>query len=733
MSEQIVAVSVDKIQTFLTEAIHSHVQEKQTEEATLRSIVNSSNQISKGFFEAIKNKFPEESKEMLLKCSGVCVFRCKQSELELENKLNELFVDYYKESQGQKQIRWTYFPSGKLNNIDAIQKAKKCLKQSKNWNKILEKNKELLFDFCAVQEKKDNKQNNCEAEKEFPRFVKDINALGKTEENEQEDKKRFRIAVLKADLDGMGKMFKNISEYEKYKRISQILNEEISLEGLHRAACKCAPGEKDGWLFPLYIAGDDIFFAVAVENLICGINVCREMMQTVNQKIQKSGNAAKLSISIGVEITLNRQPIRYYLEMVEAQLKHAKSSNPTKDLLNFLVMKISICNLTFFDMNYKQIEEDKKALQCLKGKKRGCKCENCEKKSKIDKSLQSNPIWSSFLTDVKALNYIRHSENECSELLGKPSFFYTLLEDILSDEIQQDNVKYFNHVLYHLLPKYFEASNPRIRKMELILNNSLISQLYKKEGIILNEDTKHRFETYLRLMLLFCDTRFHISAKEEWKQYEKRYGKNKKEIYCHLFERPRTYLYENCLIKKKPDENPDENSDKKPDKNEELTNVFVKETSIDVIRQFVKKEYRKDIHKTVKKECKKIIRIEGYQKLVLEKSMFFRLRQVDSISIEKAAKIIEMRNPSTPEEEERIKVLNEERKKNGKLPNRLYFEKDIFCKIAEDKEVWNPDFVDSLMLFYQYNEMVIKFKSMDSKKEDLSHEKHYKNKSKKPF
>ena len=36
MVEQIVALSVDKIQTFLTEVIHSHVQEKQTEDATLK-------------------------------------------------------------------------------------------------------------------------------------------------------------------------------------------------------------------------------------------------------------------------------------------------------------------------------------------------------------------------------------------------------------------------------------------------------------------------------------------------------------------------------------------------------------------------------------------------------------------------------------------------------------------------------------------------------------------------
>ena len=85
MNEQIVALSVDKIQTFLTEVIHSHAQEKQTEDATLRGIINSSYQVSKGFFEHIHNKFPEFDNYVLLKCSGVYVFRCTLSEAELES------------------------------------------------------------------------------------------------------------------------------------------------------------------------------------------------------------------------------------------------------------------------------------------------------------------------------------------------------------------------------------------------------------------------------------------------------------------------------------------------------------------------------------------------------------------------------------------------------------------------------------------------------------------------
>ena len=39
MKKQVVALSVEKVQTFLTEVIRSHVQEKQTEDATLKGIL----------------------------------------------------------------------------------------------------------------------------------------------------------------------------------------------------------------------------------------------------------------------------------------------------------------------------------------------------------------------------------------------------------------------------------------------------------------------------------------------------------------------------------------------------------------------------------------------------------------------------------------------------------------------------------------------------------------------
>lgn len=686
MNERIVAVSVDKIQTFLTEVIHSHVQEKQTEEATLSKIIRSSHQISRDFYKSIQDIFPESAQEVLLQCSGVFIFRCLLTEAELENRLNTLFADYYRESQGQKLIRWVYFPADGLGKIEAIQEAKKRLKQTVYWGRILERNQDLLFSFCQVPEEAEDQGNIYSERVGYPAFAGDINALYRNGNETQDNKKRFRIAVLKADLDGMGAMFKNISSFEDYQKISQVLNECISLSELHKAADKLAPEGKTGWLFPLYIAGDDIFFAVAIEDLIHGIDVCRELMCTINQKIKENGISTKLDMSIGVEISFNRQPIRYYMEMVEDQLKNAKSEVVPSCLKEFLRLKISMGKLTFFDIDYGQMKERKKSLQCKFGKGRaGCRCENCRKKLEINQQLQNALIWDFFINDLKFLNFIKNSASGCAELLGKRNFFYTLLEDISNNEVRSDNIKYINHVLYHLLPSHFEDSDQKVREMEMLLNSRLLKQLCKKEGngakIILEEGTKHRFEAYLRLMLLFCDARFHILTDNGADESHKWYKQNREEICRYLFRQPREYLFEECLMKVDLG----------------LAGVFVRKV------------------KDSKREGKKFIRKEGYQRLNLDKSMFIRLRDVKHIPIAKAAEMIELHNPSMDDEKTKLQALNEARKKEGKLPNRLFFEKKYFCKIANGTGKWTSDFVDSLMLFYEYNELLMQFKKPEFK------------------
>lgn len=636
MGEQVVALSVEKVQTFLTEVIRSHVQEKQTEDATLKGIVNSSNQISKDFFESIEKQFSDVEKKILLKCSGVYIFKCDLPENELESRLNELFQEYYIASQGQKLLRWHYFPSENFDNLELIKKAKETLKQTKNWGYIIEKNQALLFQCNQVPETKEKGY-----EKKFLEvFSEDINAL-KTEKNTEE--KRFRIAVIKADLDGMGEMFKNIKECDTYQNVSKILNEHVSLEGFSKAASNYKQKRKQRWLFPFYIAGDDIFFAVAVEDLISGINVCKKLMRTINEKLQESGISIPLSLSIGVTITFNKEPIRYYMQRVEEQLKTAKSKKISGRFNVSSVMKISIGDLVFISVDKKKEEFSQK---------------------------QPIPSWEEFLEDLRLLNEIRNDKGKCSEVLGKTNYFYTLLEDISNETVRENDVTYINHVLYHLLPDYLESSDKRLREMETRLNYNLIKQLYNEKDKLDAVRRKQHFEKYLRLMILFSDVRFSIFKGKE----KKKWKENEEKLYRYLFKKPRTYLYQVCL----------------KEKDSRLTEIFVKEASLEKSRK------------------------KGYRYLVLETSMFYRLRNVESITIEKAANMIELRNSFTKEE---IRQANDIRIKNQKLPRRLYFDKKKFKNLA-DEENWTPEFVDSLMLFYRYNELVMETSKVEQEKEE---------------
>ena len=107
-----------------------------------------------------------------------------------------------------------------------FKRQRQIYKKTNNWNEIISKNRELLFSFCKAPEDEDKKRSIKIDTEKFPAFAENINALRKKENNEEankkeDDSKRFRIAILKADLDRMGAMFKNIKDYKKYRNISQ--------------------------------------------------------------------------------------------------------------------------------------------------------------------------------------------------------------------------------------------------------------------------------------------------------------------------------------------------------------------------------------------------------------------------------------------------------------------------------------------------------------------------------
>lgn len=689
MSEkQIVALSVDKVQAFLTETIHSHVQEKQTEQATLKSIMNASREISEGFHNVIKRKFPEtkvdenenkdenEDKNELLSCSGVYIFKCGLPVEAIEAKLNELFLAYYHSSQGQKLLKCVFFPEGKYDKIEAIQEAKKRLKQSGYLNERIEKNKETLFSFSTVDKKNTGVMDEEAKPMEFPMFARDINALFSKEESANEN--HFRIAVIKADLDGMGNMFKKIDGYDDYSKVSKILNDEVCLEGLHESI-KGESNGRTGWLFPFYVAGDDIFFAVSVKNLIKGIEACGNILSRINGRLEKelsrkNPTILKLSMSIGVEITFNREPIRYYMERVESQLKKAKETDPAsfgKFLKRkFIKTKISICGLTYLDIDCAELKKHKENLSY---------------------KLQAIPIWNFFRRDVKLLNYIRAEGNGYNEILGTPGFFYTLLERLSVKSVRESDMRYINSVLYHLLPRFTKALDKEKRNLELLLNAGILSQLFfkKEKGgveIVLNSNTRHRLETYLRLMLLFSDSRFGITDDADSAAEQKLYTYKDEELdnaRKYLFSKSTDYLYKEILIKE----------------DKCLTKVFANEEC------YQEKVAGRDKTGRGKRSY--------LQKLKIEKSMFVKLRELAKVSNDearrKAINMIELRNKDTKQE---IQKLNDDRKSIGKAPINLFFDKDKFWALTKENDAWNEDFVDSLMLLYKYKELTIPKKEL---------------------
>lgn len=667
---RIVALSIDKVQTFLTEVIHAQTQEKQAEEATLQNIMNASMEISIGFYQTVQEVFPKSETEELLSCSGVYIFECGLSAEEIGDRLNKLFLHFYYNSQGQKMLRCVSFPYGNLTEIEVILEAKNRLKQSDSLNEWIERNREILFSFCTVKEEKSRFEKT-----EYPLFAENINALYSAEESD--NPKRFRIAVIKADLDGMGDMFKNIKSYDDYSRVSRILNEEVSLNGLHKGVKEC-DSTRSGWVFPFYMAGDDIFFAVTAANLMNGIQICRNILKNINDRLEKVIPEKRLTMSVGAEITFNREPVRYYMDMVERQLKNAKKAW-SGSLKKFMRMKISIYGMTYLDIDYPGLKIYKKQLACThKGYR--FNCPNCKKRRAIKSDLQSIPIWNFFLTDVNRLNYLRAEENGYHKLLGTSGFYYTLLERLTDETVQENDIEYMNSVLYHLLPQFSDASDKDLQRWELLLNGGIVQQLLQLKGrgaeIVVNTDTKQRLETYLRLMLLFSDSRFQIAGNSELKEKATFQKSELENAHKYLTSKPLDYLYNTALKG-----------------NNRLREIFVDKVSYEIEKE----------EKWEKRQC--------LQRLKIEKSMFIKLRDTGKISVEKVAKMIELHNPSDLETKIKIQEQNKQRMEKGKAPCYRYFDKEKFCRAANQTGLWNEDFVDSLMLLYEYKEIEIQYKT----------------------
>ncbi|MEK4149497.1 hypothetical protein NST02_20850 [Robertmurraya sp. FSL W8-0741] len=662
MGQNVVAVSIDKVQTFLYYVLQAYIQENQANSGTLREIVNSSHLISEQFFQDIGIKgdggeFSGHINNQLLVCSGMCIFTTSLEKELITEKLDRLFIKYYENYNGQLLVKFDTFEKELSTNSDklkAIKESKERLRQKECLNYIIERNQDLLFQFCDVSKKNKLASSNVSIKK-YSDFAFDINSLFSQEESSNEN--HFRIAVIKADLDGMGSLFEQIDEYRIYKEISHLLNNYISLDYLHKKIQAYKEVEQGFKLYPLYMAGDDIFFAISAAHLMTGVKLCKEILRKLNSEINKlnklySTNIQQLSMSIGIDFTFNREPIRYYYERVQSQVEKAKnySSNIKKDIANYV--KISINDNVFRDYD---------------------KCKS---------------QWDYFRDDVAIL------KGAMKAGFATHHFLYGLLRKI-ELIIDSNDIKFSNTVLYHLLPEHLEGNNEKLRDYELLMIYTLLKKLLvEKESCSngknaefkknknkgpekkLSFELKQRKELirYVRLLLLFSRiTNDDISSPRI----------DKKKIRSTLFNKTMRYIYNESMF------------------------LSLKDKSL---KEDIG-EFRKNFAVFTCYEAPKRSSVQIYRTLQISRSMFYRFKNTYENKIEIAANMIHSLNARSKGE---IKTLENQKKVEKKAPPVLFFDIEKFLYDAHHTNLWTDDYIDTLIIFYRLKELSIRYKVITS-------------------
>lgn len=687
MGLNIVAITIDKVQTFIYHTLDVNIQQNETDNGTLNKVIHSSEIISGIFFEDIglsgnSGKFKIGKDDILLECSGMCVFLTKLTETEVIKKLDQLFQEYYISHKGQLLLKYVCFQENIETEgwkIRAIKQGKRRLMDNSCLNSIIERNANVLFAFPSLEEMKEaskkQKLHNLKMKEKalvYDGFVKAIDELDKQEdisESEASQGERFRTVVIKADLDGMGELFEQIKNFDTYKLISELLLKCISIDFLHDITKEVQIENKDFKLYPLYIAGDDIFFAVPVSQIIAGVNVCRNILGKINEKIkgyregdrlQSDLGCEALSMSIGIDFTINKEPIRYYYERVQSQMEMAKKAKSLKSGKEEI--KIAIQNYVFYSFDSELCEENKEL-----------------------------PKWNHFLHDIKCLNYMKSClKDEKGEEYELHHFFYSLLGKLTPPETYKHTLKYSTAFLYHLLPRYLGNPNKNLQETELRLLESIVGQaLVKKEKqdegkyekeLKFEDEQKKKIITFIRLLLLFTDDRFKIVKPQGIEKLQRR---DTKRIRSSLFNKTLRYLYNNNF--------------KNSDEAEKLRNIFI----------------NKDYYESDK--CKEVW---VYQTLDISTSMFMKLRNKnrDVALVGEMLDALLNQDKLEREQDQEIKgdqeiKKDQEIKEDKKKLAPFKFNKDAFCNISS--ETWK-ECIDPLMVFYKLNELSIQYKTMYS-------------------
>lgn len=515
----IVVIAIEKVQKY----IFQKIDQSHTDEKTLKNIILASGYVATDILEEIENKFelekdiPMGEGNKILWISGKVVFCSDLLKEELRNRLIELYQKIYTDYEGNIFLNYAVFPTNKMDEMAILKKADQLLKTNETKAQVIKDNSELLFRFKELETKIRNKEfENIESKDDI--FLTNMDDLVILDEKCETESSDGKIAIVKADVNNLGKIMKEISNYEEYLQLSRLLGDKISLNNFKE---KVANNEKlKNKIVPFYIAGDDIFYAIRIDAMFDSIRILHEMVEEINQIIKENSNGediVELSVAVGVVFVNNHQPIRYYRQLVEEELSEAKKNMKTEKAFNSVV---GICIASNFLYIYKE-----------------------------NLGFGENDGFYRFYKEIRDLQ----------KMMNEGVFTRTALHNFLIYlETEKDEKKQMLHALYFLKPNLQTGEISNIKEnAELYFKYYWLSHLLEKKREKQGQSERY-FETEkirkilipkLKLALLFLKEQYSVSV-EDWNyQYiisSKEISKKDQErrMRSIMFHKPINYILE---------------------------------------------------------------------------------------------------------------------------------------------------------------------------------------------
>lgn len=498
--DSVVALAVEKVQRYIFQIIDNN----QADEKTLKNIISASNDVAKDILKEIAFKFGLEENtqsgegDKILWISGKVVFFTTLPKEDIQNKLKELYQKVYTDYQGQIFLNYVVFSGDKTDKMAILREADTLLKSSTTKAQVIKDNAELLFRFEELKAKGKN-QDPVSTKGEEEIFLTNMDDLVVQDENHETDSSDGKIAIVKADINNLGKIMKGIGDYKKYSQLSNLLAEKISLHNL-KATINSEFESLKGKILPFYVAGDDIFYAVRIDALFGSIRMLRKMIEMINQEIvtlkqknkstqEAEGNKTEeentiaLSLAVGVVFVNNHQPIRYYRQMVEEELSQAKKKMKTEKSLH-TVVGISMAKNFFYiyegSLGYGESDE-----------------------------------FNHFCKEIQDLQKMRDEKVFTRTALHK---------FLLNLEIEKDKEKQMLYALYFLMPNFITSDiRDTDENKELYFKHYWLAYLVEekkkekggKEKYFVPEKIETILIPKLKLVLLFLKEQYAISSKAQ--------------------------------------------------------------------------------------------------------------------------------------------------------------------------------------------------------------------------